>query len=86
MRVLGGRFTKETNKSDKQKETKLLWKQWMKGYTEEINEIIHDNPKGLHIKCADCQKNVAKQSYLRHRTVNGCPSINPKIKLYNWAD
>ena len=68
-----------------QKEMKIMWKQWLKGYTEEINEIICNNPRGLHIKCDDCNKNVAKQSYLRHRTVNGCASINPKIKFYNWC-
>ena len=85
LRVLGGRITKETSKADKQKELRIMWKQWLKGYTEEINEIIKNNPRGLHIKCDDCNKNVAKQSYLRHRTVNGCASINPKIKFYNWC-
>ena len=86
LRVLGGRLTKETSKAEKQKQMKTMWKQWVKGYTEEINEVIHDNPKGLHIKCDDCKKNIAKQSYLRHRTVNGCPNMNPKIKFYNWCD
>ena len=86
LRILGGRITKETSKADKQKDLKIMWKQWLKGYTEEINEIIYNNPQGLHIKCDDCNKNVAKQSYLRHRTINGCSSINPKIKFYNWCN
>lgn len=86
LRILGGRITKETSKAEQQKQMKTMWKQWLKGYTEEVNEVIHDNPKGLHIKCDDCKKTISKQSYLRHRTVNGCPQMNPKIKFYNWCN
>ena len=82
MRILRNRITNQ-NKNDQQN-VKILWKQWVKGYVEEINEIIKTNPQGLHIVCDDCGKNVTKQSYLRHRTVNGCPNINPRIKLFNW--
>ena len=85
MRILRGRLTVEKSKSDLQKEKKLLWKQWLKGYTEEINEIIKNNPRGLHIQCVDCFKNVSKQSYMRHRTINGCAKINPRIKFFNWC-
>ena len=62
MRILRNKITNQ-NKNDQQN-VKILWKQWVKGYVEEINEIIVDNPQGLHIVCADCGKNVSKQSYL----------------------
>ena len=82
MRVLRGKITKQTQETHTN--VKVLWKQWVKGYTEEINDIIKNNPRGLHIVCEDCDKKVAKPSYLRHRTVNGCTKINPRIKLFNW--
>ena len=67
-----------------EKRIKVLWKQWLKGYIEETKEIIKTNPKGRHIACEDCSKEVSKSSFLTHRTVNGCPNLNPRIKLYNW--
>jgi hypothetical protein len=84
LRILRGRITKEVSKAEETKNKKVAWKQWVKGYTAEINEIIKNNPKGLHIVCEDCKKNVAKQSYLRHRTVNGCSKMNQRIRFFNW--
>ena len=84
LRVLRGRITKEVSKTEENRNKKIAWKQWVKGYTAEINDIIKNNPKGLHITCEDCQKKVSKASYLRHRTVNGCPQMNPRIRFFNW--
>ena len=84
LRILRGRITKEVSKTEENKNKKIAWKQWVKGYTAEINEIIKNNPKGLHIICEDCEKKVSKASYLRHRTVNGCSKMNPRIRLFNW--
>ena len=83
LRVTRGRITSDESK-DREKEIKVLWKQWLKGYIEETKEIIKTNPKGRHIACEDCSKEVSKSSFLTHRTVNGCPNLNPRIKLYNW--
>ena len=84
LRVLRGRITKEPSKQEEQKKKKILWKQWLTGFTAEVNEVIKNHPRGLHIVCEDCGKNVSKQSYLRHRTVNGCSNFNPRIKFFNW--
>ena len=82
LRILRGRITKEVSKTEVNRNKKIAWKQWVKGYTAEINEIIKNNPKGLHIECEDCEKKVSKASYLRHRTVNGCSKMNPRIRFF----
>ena len=82
LRVTRGRITSNSSK-EKEREIKVLWKEWVKGYVEETNEMMKTN-RGRHIVCGECSKEILVRSFLTHRTVNGCQNINPRIKLYNW--
>ena len=76
----------DNNEIDIVKKKKAMWKGWVNGYIAEVNDTIKNNPRGNTFGCPDCEKNIAKKSYLRHRTVDGCSKLNSLLKFYNWTD
>ena len=38
------------------------------------------------VSCPECDKEIHKKAFLRHRTVKAanCPGLNPKLLISNW--
>ena len=49
----------------------------------EIQKELKKN-RGALIQCKLCSKKVKSQSYLNHRTLNGCPRMDPCFRLKNF--
>ena len=72
----------EEGKVDACKES---WKRWLADFVAE-NENIDRDSKSDTIICCDCDKNVNKNNYVRHRSINGCKNIDPRISLRYWKN
>ena len=71
------------NKLSKDAAINKRWKDWKLAQCLEIQKEFKKN-RGALIQCKLCSKKVKSQSYLNHRTLNGCPRMDPCFRLKNF--
>ena len=76
MEISGQRLSKDAQISRK-------WKEWKVAQSLDIQKELKKN-RGQVISCKLCSKKVKTSSYLNHRTLNGCPKMDPCFRLKNF--
>ena len=62
---------------------KAEWRNWLERYVQENTELVQ-NATSDNLTCSDCGRNIAKATFVNHRTKGHCKHANPKIRLKNW--
>ena len=60
------------------------WQEWVKNYKMQTENLIKKARK-TELKCPECEENISKSSFLKHRTERGCINLDPKLKMGNWT-
>ena len=81
MGIMGGLFATERENYYRRRND---WQEWVKHYKMQTENLIKKSRKP-ELKCPECEVNVSKSSFLKHRTERGCINIDPKLKMGNWT-
>jgi len=68
---------------DAKKHRRNDWQEWVKNYKIQTEKMIKKSKK-KEIKCPECEENILKQSFIKHRTERGCMNLDPKLRMGNW--